>query len=293
MPGLRPAAPPAGQRHPAAGRHRHRRGGGWPGVAGRPGRRPAGLRHLAGGAACGAARHPRPPARPCGRSGGGVAGRRARPAARPGGHVRHPGRHPRHPAGAWGAGVVAAPATRPAQAASHPRRPAAGVPCHRPSTRACRCCRHPSTTGRRRDRDHPPCRSRPGLPAVGGSGGDAQERAATNPVAALPCARTPLLHPLSIPLLIPLLIPPSATVGVQPHPTWRCLGWWRRPTPASRAQKPRATGRGLWGSCSCGGPLDRGGSLARSCPGRPPTNPVGGLPADNRGHHRHSGWSHG
>jgi hypothetical protein len=39
------------------------------------------------------------------------------------------------------------------------------------------------------------------------SGGDAQERAATNPVAALPCARTPLPTPLSIPLLIPLLIP--------------------------------------------------------------------------------------
>jgi hypothetical protein len=44
--------------------------------------------------------------------------------------------------------------------------------------------------------------------------GDAQERAATNPVAALSCARTPLLYPLSIPLLNPLLIPPSATVGV-------------------------------------------------------------------------------
>ena len=46
------------------------------------------------------------------------------------------------------------------------------------------------------------------------SGGDAQERAATNPVAALPCALTPLPNPLTNPLLIPLLIPPSATVGV-------------------------------------------------------------------------------
>ena len=53
-----------------------------------------------------------------------------------------------------------------------------------------------------------------GLAGRGRSGVDAQERAATNPVAALPCARTPLLHPLSIPLSIPLLIPPSATVGV-------------------------------------------------------------------------------
>jgi hypothetical protein len=53
-----------------------------------------------------------------------------------------------------------------------------------------------------------------GLTGHSRSGGDAQGRAATNPVAALPCARTPLLIPLSIPLLIPLLIPPSATVGV-------------------------------------------------------------------------------
>jgi len=45
-------------------------------------------------------------------------------------------------------------------------------------------------------------------------GGDAQGRAATNPVAALPCARTPLPSSLSTPLLHPLLIPSSATVGV-------------------------------------------------------------------------------
>jgi hypothetical protein len=52
------------------------------------------------------------------------------------------------------------------------------------------------------------------LAGRGGGGGDAQGRAATNPVAALPCARTPLPNPLSAPLLIPLLIPPAATVGV-------------------------------------------------------------------------------
>jgi hypothetical protein len=52
------------------------------------------------------------------------------------------------------------------------------------------------------------------LTGRGPSGGDAQERAATNPVAALPCARTPLLDPLLTPLLHPLLAPPSATVGV-------------------------------------------------------------------------------
>ena len=46
-----------------------------------------------------------------------------------------------------------------------------------------------------------------GLTGRGSGGGDAQERAATNPVAALPCARTPLLHPLSAPLLHPCLSP--------------------------------------------------------------------------------------
>jgi hypothetical protein len=40
-----------------------------------------------------------------------------------------------------------------------------------------------------------------GLAGLGRCGGDAQERAATNPVAALPCAPTPLLIPLSTPLL--------------------------------------------------------------------------------------------
>jgi hypothetical protein len=61
------------------------------------------------------------------------------------------------------------------------------------------------------------------LTSLGRSGGDAQERAATNPVAALPCARTPLPHPLSTPLLIPLLIPSTATVGVT-APTVRLFG---------------------------------------------------------------------
>jgi hypothetical protein len=51
------------------------------------------------------------------------------------------------------------------------------------------------------------------LTGRGRSGADAQERAATNPVAALPCARTPLLDPLPAPLLHPLLAPSSATAG--------------------------------------------------------------------------------
>jgi hypothetical protein len=62
-----------------------------------------------------------------------------------------------------------------------------------------------------------------GLTGRGRCGGDAQERAATNPVAALPCARTPLPIPLATPLLHPLLIPPSATVGAAP--SQGRLGW--------------------------------------------------------------------
>ncbi len=47
-----------------------------------------------------------------------------------------------------------------------------------------------------------------GLTGRGRCGGDAQERVATNPVAALPCARPPLLTPLSTPCL-PLVYPLS------------------------------------------------------------------------------------
>jgi hypothetical protein len=79
------------------------------------------------------------------------------------------------------------------------------------------------------------------------SGGDAQERAATNPVAALPCARTPLLIPLSILLLIPLLIPPSATVGAA--------------TPATAPfQQVRGTDPGQW---RANPPRDWPGSLGK------------------------------
>jgi hypothetical protein len=85
------------------------------------------------------------------------------------------------------------------------------------------------------------------LTGLGRSGGDAQELAATNPVAALPCARTPLLDPLSCPLLHPCLAPHQRPWGWTPWP--RChSGWWGCPTPAGRAQRSRATGRGLGGS---------------------------------------------
>ena len=79
------------------------------------------------------------------------------------------------------------------------------------------------------------------------SGWDAQERATTNPVVALPCAHTPLPTPLSTPLLIPLLIPPSATVGAATPDLLR-FGLVREPDPGQSRAKPRATGRGLWGS---------------------------------------------
>jgi hypothetical protein len=131
-----------------------------------------------------------------------------------------------------------------------------------------------------------------GLTDRGRSGGDAQERAATNPVAALPCARIPLPGPLSTPLLHPLLEPSAATVGPY-QPAEGLFGLVRGSDPGrSRAKTAR----------------DRPGSLQlwratrlRLCAGaflsgRPPTNPVGGLPPGNPGHRRrpgYAGWSDG
>jgi hypothetical protein len=134
-----------------------------------------------------------------------------------------------------------------------------------------------------------------GLTGLGSSSGDAQERAATNPVAALPCARTPLSNPLSTPLLIPLLIPSSATVS-----------------PYQVAAVPFGLARGVDPGRSRANPArDRPGSVGKQklqratqtrlhagavASGRPPTNPVGGLPAGNRRHRRRSGyagWSDG
>jgi hypothetical protein len=130
------------------------------------------------------------------------------------------------------------------------------------------------------------------LAGHGSSGGDAQERAATNPVSALPCAPTPLLDPLLSPLLHPLLWPSSATVGVLAPDLLR-FGLVGVSDPGrSRAKIAR----------------DRPGSLGKLkqwratrsrlhagavVSGRPPTNFVGGRPADSRPHRRHTGWSHG
>ena len=133
------------------------------------------------------------------------------------------------------------------------------------------------------------------LAGIWRSGGDAQERAATNPVAALPCARTPLLSPLSTPLLHLLLAPSAATVGVAAPATGpfqqvgvsdpgRSRANPARDRPGSRGKLElwRAT-RSRWVA----------GAVVS---GRPPTNPVGGLPPGSPGHRHdpgHAGWSHG
>jgi hypothetical protein len=131
-----------------------------------------------------------------------------------------------------------------------------------------------------------------GLAGRGSSGGDAQERPATNPVAALPCARTPLPHPLSTPLLHPLLAPPSATVGVAepgtaPFPQVRVSDPGRsRANPAR--DRPGSRGKlKLWRAA---GSRWVAGAVVS---GRPPTNTVGGLPPGSPGHPGHAGWSNG
>jgi hypothetical protein len=131
-----------------------------------------------------------------------------------------------------------------------------------------------------------------GLTGRGSGGGDAQERPATNPVAALPCARTPLLDPLSTPLLHPLLVPPSATVGVW-SPAPALFGLVEAPDPGqSRAKTardwPGSVGKlELWRATGSRWVADAVVS------GRPPTNFVGDLPAGNRCHLDHGRWSGG
>jgi hypothetical protein len=136
---------------------------------------------------------------------------------------------------------------------------------------------------------------RSGLTGLGSSGGDAQEWAATNPVAALPCARTPLLHPLSIPLLIPLLIPPSATVGV-----WSLapvlFGLVRGTDPGQSRAKTARDWPGSRGKLTAWRATESRWVAGAFVSGRPPTNGVGGLPAGSRGYcyaAGHIGWSYG
>jgi hypothetical protein len=133
---------------------------------------------------------------------------------------------------------------------------------------------------------------RAGLSGRGRRGGDAQERAATNPVAALPCARTPLPTPFSIPLLIPLLRPSSATVGVN-SPTRALYGLVEVSDPGRSRAKPARDRPGSLGKQTAwratGSRLHAGAVVS----GRPPTNFVGDLPAGNRCHPHHRRWLDG
>jgi hypothetical protein len=127
-----------------------------------------------------------------------------------------------------------------------------------------------------------------GLTGLGRSGGDAQGRAATNPVAALPCARTPLLQPL----LIPLLIPPSATVGV-----WSLapvlFGLVEVPDPGQSRANPARDWPGSGGKQKLWRATGSRWVAGAVVSGRPPTNCVGGLPPGSPGHPDHGWWSDG
>jgi hypothetical protein len=130
------------------------------------------------------------------------------------------------------------------------------------------------------------------LTGRGSSGGDAQGRAATNPVAALPCARTPLLHLLHGPLLHPLLAPSTGTVGAALPATASFQHVEESDPGRSRAKTARdrpGSGGKLEQWRATGSRLHAGASLS----GRPPTNGVGDLPADSRCHPHHGRWSDG
>ena len=123
-------------------------------------------------------------------------------------------------------------------------------------------------------------------------GGDAQERAATNPVAALPCARTPLLHPLSAPLLHPLLAPSSATVGAA-GPTTALFQQVEVSDPGRSRANPARDRPGSRGKQTQWRATGSGWVAGAVVSGRPPTNDVGGLPAGSRPHPHHAEWLDG
>jgi hypothetical protein len=134
-----------------------------------------------------------------------------------------------------------------------------------------------------------------GLTGLGRSGGDAQERAATNPVAALPCAPTPLLDPLLTPLLHPLLQPPSAIVGVD-SPATAPFGRVGMSDPGRSRAKIARDRPGSWGKHTAWRATQSRLHAGAVASGRPPTNGVGGLPLGSRGHRRslhHERWSDG
>jgi hypothetical protein len=130
------------------------------------------------------------------------------------------------------------------------------------------------------------------LAGLGRSGGDAQERAATNPVAAHPCARTPLPHPLSTPLLHPLLGPSTATVGVT-RPTTAPFQQMGESDPGRSRANPARDRPGSVGKLTLWRATGSGWVAGAVVSGRPPTNCVGGLPPGNPGHRDHGWWSDG
>ena len=134
-----------------------------------------------------------------------------------------------------------------------------------------------------------------GRTGLGSSGRDAQELAATNPVAALPCAHTPLLGSLLAPLSAPLLAPSSATVS--PHqPRKAAFELVEGDDPGRSRAKTTRDRPGSVGKLELRRATGSRRHAGAFVSGRPPTNGVGDLPADSR-RHRHcrgyAGWSHG
>jgi hypothetical protein len=133
------------------------------------------------------------------------------------------------------------------------------------------------------------------LTGRGSSGGDAQERAATNPVAALPCAPTPLPNPLSTPLLRPLLTPSTATVGAA-TPATAPFRQVRATDPGQSRAKTARDWPGSVGKLELWRATGSRWVAGAVVSGRPPTNGVGGLPAGSRGDRwslYHRWWSDG
>jgi hypothetical protein len=123
-------------------------------------------------------------------------------------------------------------------------------------------------------------------------GGDAQGSAATNPVAALPCAPTPLLGPLSAPLLYPLLAPSAATVGVLAPDLLR-FGLVGESDPGRSRANPARDRPGSVGKLKLWRATESRWVAGAFVAGRPPTNCVGDLPADSPGHPDHERRSDG
>jgi hypothetical protein len=134
-----------------------------------------------------------------------------------------------------------------------------------------------------------------GIAGRGSSGGDAQERSATNPVASLPCARTPLPRPLAAPLLHPLFDPSSATVGAA-APDLQRFGLVRVSDPGRSRAKIARDRPGSVGKLALRRATGSRWVADAVVSGRPPTNFVGDLPAgsrDDRWSLHHRWWSDG